>query len=198
MEWLLESLRIPSLSIPASFSFISKQETLVSWSLYWITLTMVSCNLIPLVSSLTTWSFIHECSHLRRIPRKRLRRHPRRRKEEEVERPRRRSGPRGRFGTSWITWSSSTRLRMISCWKKFPVTSWSHQPSSRNVSRFVDHWQGEHWKNSIEKDSLNWSWNMPLNASTQGQPRLRMLHNFDSLFCVDSCPYRVNKSTLVS
>lgn len=198
MEWLLESLRIPSLFIPASFSFISKHKALVSWSLYWITLTMVSSNLIPLVSSLIKWSLIHECSHLRRIPRKRLKRHPRRRKEEEVERRRRRSGQRERFGTSWITWSSLTRLRMISCWKKFPVTSWSHQPWFLNVSRFVDHWQGEHWKNSIGKDSLNWSWNMPLNASTQGQPRLRMPLNFDSLFCVDSCPYRVNKSTLVS
>lgn len=138
------------------FLFLHKQaQTLVSWWLHWVTLTMVSCDLIRLVSSLTPWSFTHECSHLRRIARKRLRRHPRRRKEEEVERRRRRSGPRGRFGTSWITWSSSTRLRMTSCWRKFPATNWSHQLSSRNVSRSVDHWQEEHWKNSIGKDSLS-------------------------------------------
>lgn len=198
MEWLLESLRIPSLSIPASFSFISKHKSFVSWSLYWVTLTMVSSNLIPSVPSLTRWFSVHECSHLRRIPRRRLRRHRRRRKEEEVEKRRRRSGPKGRFETSWITWFSSTKPRMTSYWKKFPVTSWSHQPWFQSVSRSVDPWQGEHWKNSIGKDSLNWSSNMPLNVSTQGQPRLRMPHNFDSLFCLDSCPYRVNKSTLVS
>ena len=113
-------------------------------------------------------------SHLKRMPRS-LKRPPRRRREEEAEeRPKRRSGPKEKSETSWITWSSSIRPLTTSCWKRFRHTNWSLQPSCLKGWRWGDPWPARPSKNCIKRDWLNWSSNITPKGSTPGPQRLTM------------------------
>lgn len=85
------------------------------------------------------------------------RRHKKRRKEEVAAvKPRRRSGRKERFATSWTIKFSSTKPLTRNCTRKFHSTSSSPHRSCLKDWRSVDHWLSAPSSNCVTKVMLNY------------------------------------------
>lgn len=145
---------------------------------------MHSCNvfiLIHFVFSFLSFNYRHR----KRIQNHRPSSHKRpkrRRKEEAVAKPKRRSGQKEKFVTSWTIKCCSISQRMRNYTRRFHHTNWSLQVLYPKDWRFVAHLHDVHLSNCVIRVSV-WWWRREKSAFSRTYKRWFDMILIFCLFC---------------